>query len=222
MSALTHHPRDNPVSRCALRSAGVMLAFGLAAMGSAAGSAARDLCVTCQEPFAVYRCTFDENSPFHVTAPGASLVCARELAQRGGHARCGIRRNSLGSCEGELVYVTPPADDRLPQAPPPGMADTLNPDGLAVPPDTLEANANAEPLEEPVEEMEPAQKGPPKTVEELAKRTAKSTKQGLQDAGDAVAGATRKTGEKIGEAGSAIGGAAKSTWRCLSTLFTDC
>lgn len=221
MSALTHHPRDNSVSRCALRSAGVMLAFALAVMGNPASSLARDLCVTCQEPFAVYRCAFDENSPFHVTAPGASLVCARELAQRGGHARCGIQRNSFGSCEGELVYVTPPAEDRLPSTPPPGIAATLDPEGLRVPQDAMEANANIEPLE-PVEDLEPVPKGPPKTVEELAKRTARSTKQGLQDAGDAVAGATRKTGEKIGEAGSAIGGAAKSTWRCLSTLFTDC
>lgn len=221
MSAFTHHHRENSVSRCALRSAGAILAFILASMGSSASSMARDLCVTCQEPFAVYRCAFPENSPLHVTAPGASLVCAKELAQRGGHARCGIQRNSFGSCEGELVYITPPADDRLPQTPPPGIADTVNPDGLPLPPDAIEVNTDAEPLE-PVEDLEPEPKGPPKTVEELAKRTAKSTKQGLQDAGDAVAGATRKTGEKIGEAGSAIGGAAKSTWRCLSTLFTDC
>lgn len=195
--------------------------FTAAVMGSSTSSMARDLCVTCQEPFAVYRCAFDGNSPFHITAPGASLVCARELAQRGGHARCGVQRNSFASCEGELVVITPPGDDLMPQTPPAGAAGTLDSEGLPAASDATGENATAEDTAL-VEELEPEPKGPPKTVEELAKRTAKSTKQGLQDAGDAVAGATRKTGEKIGEAGSAIGGAAKSTWRCLSTLFTDC
>ena len=220
MTALVHRLHENSVSRSFLRRAGMMLAFALAFLGSPGSSVARDLCVTCQEPFAVYRCTFDENSPFHVTAPGASLVCAKELAKRGGHARCGVQRNSFGSCEGELVYVTPPAEDRLPPAPRPGM-EPLDPEGLPVPPDAMDASADVDDLA-PVAEPAPEPEGPPKTVEELAKRTARSTKQGLQDAGEAVAGATRKTGEKIGEAGSAIGGAAKSTWRCLSSLFTDC
>lgn len=202
-----------------MRGAGSLLAFAVAVMGSSTSSTARDLCVTCQEPFAVYRCAFDENSPFHVTAPGASLVCARELAQRGGHARCGIQRNSFASCEGELVVITPPADDLLPPTPPSGVAGAPNNEDLATPADPINENP-----EEAVqgEVLQPEPQGPPKTVEELAKRTAKSSKQGFKDAGDAVAGAAKTTGEKIGEAGSAIGGAAKSTWRCLSTLFSDC
>lgn len=209
--------------------------------------------MTCEEPFAVYRCAFDDHSPIRVTAPGAPLACAKQLAHRGHHARCSIRRNSSGPCEGELVVVTPPAD--TPLAPPPGVAaygnagvpsDAVLADPPAVPGSVSGgvsgAASVATPGATPGEQLAPTAApdgaaqgevqgetpgpeepvGPPKTVEELAKRTAKSSKEGLEDAGDAVVGAAKKTGETIGEAGSAVGNAAKSTWRCLSTLFSDC
>jgi len=225
-----------------LRERLVGLAVILIAAGAAAtGAAAQDICVTCEQPYAAYACAFDDASPVRITATGAPLVCAKELAQRGGHARCSIRRNASGPCEGERVVIMPPASDPIALTPPPGMTGepqaqpaTLAPpplpagngaaranggpaSGEALPPITA-APPNAAPGEAP----EPPPQGPPKTVEELAKRTAKSSKEGLQDAGDAVAGAAKKTGETIGEAGSAIGNAAKSTWRCMSSLFSDC
>lgn len=236
MSAPTHHLSNG--LWCLIAAVALITA-------STASSQAQELCVTCEEPFAVYRCAFDDHSPIRVTAPGAPLVCAKQLAHRGHHARCSIRRNSSGPCEGELAVVTPSAD--TPLVPPPGVAadgnsgvpnDAALADPRAVPGNVPGAAQVAAPgagpgepvapvaapdgtaQGEPPEPEEPA--GPPKTVEELAKRTAKSSKEGLEDAGDAVVGAAKKTGETIGDAGDAVGNAAKSTWRCLSTLFSDC
>lgn len=133
------------------------------------------------------------------------------------------------------MVVTPSADTQMPVAPPanivaprtgppaagPGQDDPklapIKPIEPAVAP--ADASQEGQPKQE---EAEAEPKGPPKTVEELAKRTAKSSKKGLEDAGDAVVGVAKKTGEKLGEAGDAIGGAAKSTWRCLTSLFSDC
>lgn len=208
----------------------------LAILSSAAlPAAAEEQCVTCEEPFAVYRCAFDPQSSLSMTASAAPLVCAKELAQRGGHARCSIRRNASGPCEGELVVVAPSADTQMPVAPPanvvvpgtvPPAIGTGQEDPKLAPIKPIEPAAAPEDASQDVpskqEEAEAEPKGPPKTVEELAKRTAKSSKKGLEDAGDAVVGVAKKTGEKLGEAGDAIGGAAKSTWRCLSSFFSDC
>lgn len=231
LGAMFARPKPSPSGRLCLLAAIVPFAL------SGARAEAQELCVTCEQPFTVYRCAFDDHSPIRVTAPGAPLACAKQLAQRRGHSRCSIRRNSSGPCEGELVVIIPPAD--TPLAPPPDVA-TIGDPGMpsggnsAVPgavPGLAPAPAPSEPLA-PVgnsgdaadgEALEPEQpSGPPKTVEELAKQTAKSSEKGLKDAGEAVAGAAKKTGETIGEAGSAIGKAAKSTWKCLSTLFSDC
>ncbi len=86
-------------------------------------------------------------------------------------------------------------------------------------------------LEAPAEE--PAEEGNPKTVEELAKQTAKASQEGLKKAGegvadvakkagDGVADVAKKTGETMEKTGNAIGSAAKKTWRCLSSFFGDC
>lgn len=194
-------------------------------LAGSGASGAQELCVTCEEPFAVYRCQIDEHAPFLATSPGAPLLCAKQLAQRGGHARCSIRRDSSGPCEGELVVVAPTADE--PSAGmPPGLAEGhvrggLN-EGQPVDPEEPVAPVAVPETAAPGGPDEPQPEGPPKTVEELAKRTARSSKEGLKTASDAVVGAAKKTGEKLEEAGTAIGKAAKSTWRCLSSLFSDC
>lgn len=53
--------------------------------------------------------------------------------------------------------------------------------------------------------------GPPRTVEELARRATESSKENLNKAGDAVK-----------QAGEAVTGAVKKTWECLSSLLSDC
>jgi hypothetical protein len=62
----------------------------------------------------------------------------------------------------------------------------------------------------------------PQTVEELAGQTVKSTKEGLEKAGEAVGGSAKKAGEQIGSAGNVVGDAAKKTWNCLTSLLKDC
>ena len=56
----------------------------------------------------------------------------------------------------------------------------------------------------------------------MAKSTVKSSKEGLEKAGETVVGGAKTAGEKIGNAGSAVGSAAKRTWDCLVSLFKDC
>lgn len=83
---------------------------------------------------------------------------------------------------------------------------------------------------QPLPPLRPAQErrnqGPPKTVEELAKRTAKSTKNGFEKAGDTVVKTAKNAGKAVGnvakKVGDGVSGAAKKTWKCLSTLFGDC
>jgi hypothetical protein len=62
---------------------------------------------------------------------------------------------------------------------------------------------------------EPERKGPPDTVAELAKRTAESSKQQLEKATDTVGDVAKKTG-------GAVSNAAKKSWRCVTSLFSDC
>jgi hypothetical protein len=56
------------------------------------------------------------------------------------------------------------------------------------------------PPEYAIESAEPAPKGPPKTVVDMAEGTGKNLK----------------------KAGDAVGNAAKKTWTCLSSFFSDC
>jgi hypothetical protein len=69
---------------------------------------------------------------------------------------------------------------------------------------------------EPAPGQAPADaKGPPDTVAELAKRTAQSSKDQIDKATGAVGDAAKKTGTVVGDA-------AKKSWRCLTSLFSDC
>ena len=56
-----------------------------------------------------------------------------------------------------------------------------------------------------------AEEAPPRTVEEMAKRSLNKSKKNLEEAGQSV--------EK---AGSSVSDAAKKTWNCLTSLFSKC
>jgi hypothetical protein len=77
-----------------------------------------------------------------------------------------------------------------------------------------------EPTAAPPAEVEPAKV--PRTVEELAGQSFKSSQESLKQAGDAIGGTAKKAGEHIGNAGSAIGNAASQTWNCITSLFSHC
>ena len=203
------------------------LSFVLAAslMPAATLAHAQQACVRCDNPFAIYNCQV-EGPDIPVNA-SIQLLCMTELAKRYGHATCAVSRGESNECAGQLVTVTPSPDTPIPEAPPPALAET--PDDLqeATPGDETETEELAEPAEKPPEE------GSPKTVEELAKQTAKASQEGLKKAGEGVADAAKKagegvadvakkTGETMEETGTAIGEAAKKTWQCLSSFFGDC
>jgi hypothetical protein len=186
---------------------------------------AQQACVRCDNPFAIYNCQVEgpgvpANAPVH-------LLCMTELAKRYGHATCAVSRNETGECTGQLVTVTPSPDAPIPQALPPALAVSPDDQLEAAPGDETETGELEAPAEEPAEE------GNPKTVEELAKQTAKASQEGLKKAGegvadvakkagDGVADVAKKTGETMEKTGNAIGSAAKKTWRCLSSFFGDC
>lgn len=175
---------------------------------------ARQACVRCDNPFAIYNC--------HVDGPGVhadtpiNLLCMTELAKRHGHATCTVSRGGPEECAGKLVTITPSPDSPLPQAPTP--TQVITPEEADNPPPTDQPDT---------EQIEPeqdkqAEGESPQTVEELAKQTAKASQEGLKKAGKGVADVAKKTGETMQKTGNAIGSAAKKTWRCLSSFFGDC
>lgn len=170
-----------------LRQALQALLFAAALLASGAAHAT-EICVSCSGPEAVYRCTVDQSADVEAYRYGKRVlqfVCITELARQGNHGKCRVQRGE-GACIGieRSVALTAP----------------LESEGAAVTPETPEADsldAAQQPQEEP-------KSGPPKTVEELARRTASSSKEQFQKTGDAV------------------GGAMKKSWDCLKSWFTQC
>ena len=184
--------------------AAVMIA---AASASPAGAA--EYCVTCEGPPAMYRCIVKDTPDGPGTNPSHSLYCISEMAVRGQHEKCAVSRGAPFPCPGLAAEVTQPTGK---------MAEPPLPDAAPVPatPTPAAKDATAPPGEKP------APSKVPRTVEELANETVKSSKEGIQKAGEALGGTAKKAGEQIGNAGSAIGNAASQTWTCLSSFFSDC
>lgn len=150
-----------------------------------APATAGEVCVTCSGPPAIYRCTVDDASRlegYRHSKRILQIACITELARTGGHQQCRVQRTGSESCFGFRRTVS--------------LADTL---------ESLAARAENEPVEESAAEQQPAvsqqkDSGPPRTVEELARRTADSSKEQLKKTGKAV----------------------KQGWSCLTSLFQDC
>lgn len=242
--------------------------LALAALCASASSlgAANSYCVTCSNPDLTYNCEIaaGPNAP---RGTAGQLYCITELAKRGGHETCKVRRNANDVCDGiDQVLAPGLAANGLPFAEHPQESEPLPPGtvserdqeiigpamkpalrdsdpSLAKPPATAGPPSNlpsgsrqqaADPAPPPPGDAEaPKPQGPPKTVEELANRTYRSSQKNLESAGEtvgssaksageAVSNVAKKTGEQIGKAGSAVGNAAKKTWNCLSSLFADC
>jgi hypothetical protein len=174
---------------------------GLASMASA-----QEYCVTCSGPDTRYRCIIGgEPSPAARSSRG-QLLCITELARSGGHASCSVGRTTSEPCDGEMRTVLFPAAADPAAAPvgeaQPGMAYT---EGAGAAPEGGQV----------AQELQAPEEGPPKTVEELAKKTVEASGEGLKKAGQAV-------GDTAQSAGNAVGNAVKKTWNCLSSFFSDC
>jgi hypothetical protein len=175
-----------------------------------AGSAqAHEYCVTCEGPPAMYRCVIDGTEDGAGKDPSASLYCISQMASQGHHTSCAVSRGAPFPCPGLTAVVAAPKN--LP--PPPTQAAESPAEAPAAAPGEPPATA-------PPAEAEPAKV--PRTVEELAGQSFKSSKESLKQAGDAIGGTAKKAGEHIGNAGSAIGNAASQTWNCITSLFSHC
>lgn len=167
-----------------MQALGLWLLLAVAAFGHSA--AAQDLCVQCDGPSAMYRCSIadiDKAGSFPGRGKAIEYVCLTQLARQGPHERCRVSHNHGNVCLGDQRTVSweTPRDGQAPAA--------------AVPPTKVERPTNE----------------PPRTLAEVARNTVEGSKQ-----------AVKKTGEQIEQAGDAVGGAMKKTWSCLITLFSAC
>ena len=170
-------------------SAGVVLALLL----STAGARAQSLCVDCAGPDRTYSCTVkDSERVAGVRGSGRALefICISELARMGGHQNCRVSTTYAGPCIGQ------PQEIDLAKV---GSETVV----IGKPPEQPEGAGGAT--------VVPTKKGPPQTLEELARETMSKSKEQMAE-----------TDEKMRKAGDAVGGAVKKTWDCLASLFSRC
>jgi hypothetical protein len=173
-------------------SAALLAAVIIGVVGLSSPVAAQAVCVICSEPDAVYNCQLENGSSLRAGDPRLNLLCITELARAGNHASCSARRQQSGPCEGQVRTVA--------IGPAPQLAPSAAADGG---PQPVEAN------------LERRKAEPPETVEELAKRTANSSKEQLVKATESVGEVAKKTT-------GAVEDAARKSWDCLSSLFKKC
>jgi phage-related tail protein len=63
---------------------------------------------------------------------------------------------------------------------------------------------------------------PPKTVQEMVEKSAKSAGNSINETQKTAGAAAKSASTALEKAGSAVGGAAKSSWECLSSFFSKC
>ncbi len=168
---------------------------------AAPAEAGTRLCVTCAAPDVTYVCTAPEGLeklPETARKRALSYVCARQIAQVHGHRSCRVQVRSDFPCRGKRFVVS-----ALPKAAPP--PSTMDADNSRDPAKSKDATARKEPRKD----------RPPKTVVELAKRTAEASKKGLDEA----TGTVKKAGETITDT---VTDTLQQSWTCLSSLFNDC
>jgi hypothetical protein len=187
--------------------------FTLVTSGLVARVSAQEYCVTCTGPDAKYRCAIGGDASLAARTSRGQLLCITELARTGHHASCSVGRTPEEPCEGEpRTVMFPAADGAAPVLSDPrsGAGGALPAPAQALPGTAASPGApgTGAPAEAPAE-------APPKTVEELAKQTVEASGNGLKKAGEAVGNTAKSTGE-------AVGNAVSKTWKCMTSLFSDC
>ncbi len=184
----------------------VSAALAIAAISIAGSAQSAEYCVTCEGPAAMYACAIEGTEADATPDPRLQLLCISELAKAGGHEVCSVPRSAPKPCPGVMKIVAAPA-----MPPPPAATEAEAP---AADPTFAAPDDSSDHAKSPDE--------PPRTVEEMAKKTVESTKKGLETAGDAIKGTTQKAGENVEKAGSTVTEAAKKTWNCVTSLFSQC
>ncbi len=166
---------------------------------------AGDICVVCAEPVATYRCSIEEGSKLSGVRGGeriAQYLCITELARIGGHGTCRVRADQFTLCS--------------------GIAKTISATGQAPTDAELAGAAKGQTAPDGSDAAQARDKGPPQTLEELARRTTESSGTQFKKAGEAVKDTARTAGQQIEKAGETVGGAMKKTWGCVSSMFKEC
>lgn len=180
---------------------------------------AHEYCVSCEGPAAMYRCVVEGTPEGAGTDSGTSLYCISEMASKGRHQSCSVARGAPFPCPGFTAVIAAPKMPPMADAPPPSAANVPPADAPGAAPQPKDQPAAGREAEA-APEAAPAPV--PRTVEELAGQTVKSSKEGIEKAGEAIGGTAKKAGEQITNAGSAIGNAASKTWTCITSLFSSC
>lgn len=156
---------------------------------------AEQVCVICEAPDAQYSCSFAPQAASSSSSDrGSSALkyrCIREVAQTYGHQRCKVNDTLVADCVGTVHMLAPP---------PAAAAGPASEAGGAAPAEAAEST----PSTAGAETAGTDGGGEPKTVVELAKRTAKTTQQQIEKSSETVEDMARQA------------------WRCVTSLFSNC
>jgi hypothetical protein len=206
------------------------LSIGISALLGSAAANATELCVKCTAPEASYACVISGASNATIDTV-AKLYCITALAKSGAHESCSVDRTVTAPCPGERKELPVPAaldgqanEDQPQTNPPPGSAKPDEGAALTPPQEPHAPATQVNPAEAPHDQAAgaPASEPPPKTVQEMVEKSAKSAGTGLSDTQKSAGDAAKSASTALEKAGSAVGGAAKSSWKCLSSFFTNC
>lgn len=203
----------------------IQLSIWVSALLGSAAANATELCVKCSAPEASYACVVNGTSNATIDTV-AKLYCITTLAKAGAHESCSVDRTVTAPCPGERRELPVPAaldsqetEDQPQTDTPPGLAKPNQGAAATTPEESHTPGTLANPAEAPHDQSNgaPANEQPPKTVQEMVE---KST--GLSDTQKSAGEAAKSASTALGKAGAAVGGAAKSSWKCLSSFFTNC
>lgn len=164
-------------------------------------ASAQGVCVECRGPERGYRCAVKDAERVQQFRGGVRAIeylCISEIARVGGHESCRAGTTYSGPCIGQLyeIDLAKAGGDTVVTGKP--SSDGEGPAG------GLPGKAGGTAVTAP-------EKGPPQTLEELARETVSKSKEKISSADEGV----RK-------AGDAVGGAVKKSWDCLTSLFSRC
>jgi len=186
-----------------MRKAILSLVAAILSLGAhASSSSAGEICVICSAPEQTYLCSV-VGADASTDQRRLGFYCVARIAEDEGHGSCAAVRNQQ-QCRGLRRSYTFDAS-----APAPGpLAD--------------DHRNQAEPAAGTVEH----EGGPPETVVELTRETARRTGESLDKAAERTVETTRGIGERVRDAAQnaagAVENATRTTIRCIGSLFNDC
>jgi hypothetical protein len=203
------------------------LCAGVVTLLSASAAVSAEICVACRGPDAKYACVVNTSTAGTIDTV-VKLYCITALAKAGPHASCAIDRNTKAPCQGVRKELPLPGaleqaldNPQEPQtatpalsSPTPGAPGALPTPSEAAPHGAVDAGSQPAP--------QAAKDTPPKTVQEMMENGAKSAGDGFSETQKSAGKAAKSTTTALEKAGSAVGSAAKTSWKCLSSFFSNC